>query len=692
MVTPPYKEGFAAQVREVSKGGSQLRAGSLGNFVSPEGRIPEGTGNFEHSYRLSRTELGWTSVPVDAPFSRFPDVEVQSLSPDFGNSLWFASAPGQSSADVYLDAPGGPVVRVGPGAPPEVRETVLNLAGASEDLSHVLFIVHSASAGLEEEHLWPGDTTHGGRRPSLYEYAGTGQLEPHLVGVKNQMSVAEAARIEGKSHINEAAELISDCGTVLGSLPEGEAYNAVSASGATVFFTSEACGSQPVNELYARIDDEKTVPISEPGSVPGRLCTTETCANAESVPGNRKPGVFAGASADGSKAFFLTTQPLVNADADSGPDLYEEDISAGKITRLEQVSGGGEGDLTPGSGAEVLGVARISEDGSHVYFVAQGVLTHANREGKAPIAEKPNLYVSVEECPGGGSSCEAPVRHTSFIATLSGTDSPDWGPSDARPVQSTPDGRFLVFQSTADLTSDQDEREEAGQVFEYEAQTETLVRVSRGQNGYNEDGNSITYPATFPAQFYEVDMPDTPFMGLAVSADGFRVFFVSADALTPQALEGVNNVYEYHDGQVALISDGHDIGTAFGATVTELIGTDESGEDVFFTTADQLVPQDRDTWVDVYDARMGGGFAPLAVSAPCSGDSCQGAGSSVPPLLIPGLSTSKEETPVMASSKPKVKATKTKKKTPKKKALKKRKRRARKSMRRSGVKITRRGS
>ena len=54
--------------------------------------------------------------------------------------------------------------------------------------------------------------------------------------------------------------------------------------------------------------------------------------------------------------------------------------------------------------------------------------------------------------------------------------------------------------------------------------------------------------------------------------------------------------------RVSLISDGT---TSTGAV---LGGTTPSGNDVFFTTMAQLVPQDADGYDDIYDARVGGGF------------------------------------------------------------------------------------
>ncbi len=184
-------------------------------------------------------------------------------------------------------------------------------------------------------------------------------------------------------------------------------------------------------------------------------------------------------------------------------------------------------------------------------------------------------------------------------------------------------------------------------MFEYDAQGEALVRVSRGEGGYNEDGNSGDFPAAIPIQFRS-STPEDRFRHLAISEDGSMVFFSSADALTPLALnqvcirkeEGVcvsyaDNIYEYHDEHVSLISDGHDDVSVEEGPVSELLGTDESGRDVFFTTADNLVPQDGDTQVDIYDAREDGGFAPVQEPAPCSGDSCRGVSSPPPSLPAP---------------------------------------------------------
>jgi hypothetical protein len=667
-VSPGYKEGYTVAIKGISADGSQLRIESPGAFASLEN-----TTSLGGTYLLGRTESEWRATPLDAPASFFPIYSIEAMSSNFDTSLWFASKTEAFSGetDIYRDHPDESFAEehfslVGTRAPLGVKIPELTTVGASDNLTHVLLLAHSPGGGGEEDRLWPGDQTAVGRRPSLYEYVGTGNAEPQLVGVSNEEQIAEAAHNENKQHINEAANLISDCGISLGDAEESDAYNAVSADGGTVFFTAEACHGFPeVNELYARIDGEKTIGISEPahpllqGSGPG----PEECdAACETAP--RQAGTFQGASKDGSKVFFLTAQPLLNGDRDAATDLYEAEIGGegknARIVRLIQVSR----DPNVGQAAEVQGVARVSEDGSHVYFVAKGVLTEGPRGGSGgmcfaelSMAERVKEETTKEgRCSpqrGGANlyiyerDTRYPSGHIAFVVTLSERDGADWQERDVRPVQATPDGRFLVFQSTADLTRDQEGRAEAGQIFEYDAQTEALVRVSRGGNGYGDNGNSSIYQAIILTQNREYSVPEQRYKNMAMSEDGSRVFFSSSDALTAGALLGFNNIYEYRDGRVFLISDGHDTVNVEGAHATELIGTDESGRDVFFMTADQLVPQDTDTQIDLYDARQEGGFAAPEELAPCSGSACR-TGSSEMLRLPPPSSTSVTPEPLAA--------------------------------------------
>ena len=58
-------------------------------------------------------------------------------------------------------------------------------------------------------------------------------------------------------------------------------------------------------------------------------------------------------------------------------------------------------------------------DGSHVYFVARGVLAGVNGEGGSPVEGAENLYVYERD----GSY---PAGRTTFIATLPGVEAEEW--------------------------------------------------------------------------------------------------------------------------------------------------------------------------------------------------------------------------------------------------------------------------
>jgi hypothetical protein len=603
MVTPPYKDGFLVSIEAVSEDGGHLLARSLGVYSNPLA-----TAKVSSVYDTKRTSFGWESIPMDAPPATFSKFEVELTNPALTASLWEANAPSQQpiAAMYRATSPRGPFVLVGPAGPPAAQgEGALQGEGASRDLSHSVYQVRVPGPG-EQSLLWPGDGTGGEGKVSLYEYSGAGNVEPRLVGVSDEHVVA---------HVPES-HLISACGTYLGA-PEGSAYNAVSESGATVFFTALGCGGSgpPVNELFARLNGSRTVGISQPGKADCGTCELSTQADAE----------FQGASADGSKVFFTTVQPLLPGAAGEGPNtnLYEYDFNGPEGGRVRLLSGGDP------LGARVSSVARVSQDGTHVYFTAQGVLTAtANPSGRHAEQNASNLYVYERD----GTY---PAGHLAFVA-----------PGGAGNAQATPDGRFLVFQSTADLTPDQGEQVEAGQVFEYDAQERSLVRVSQGQDGYNNDGNSSVYPASIPVQRFRRSFPAERFSNLAVSSDGAYVFFTTEDALTPQALSGVTSVYEYHEGHVFLISGGHDSVRILEEPAVELLGTDESGQDVFFRTADSLLPQDTDTQLDVYDARAGGGFTAPAVRPGCAGDSCRG------PLASTSLQSLRPASPSAGESTP----------------------------------------
>jgi sugar lactone lactonase YvrE len=594
-------------------------------------------------YGFTRSSGGWVAHQIALPSTQFTTSSSFQVTADAGAGLFSApTAPGGED-DFYVVHPDGTFSDIGPLTPPAdgPQGADFGAAIASSDFSQVVF---------QSEHaVWPFDTS---TRRSLYQYSGTGNSQPSLVGVAGGQG---------------ATDLISACGTQFPSSAPG----AVSTDGRAVYFAAlgqddgscQGPSALPTDQLYARIDGTgpgaHTVAISQPSPAD---CTTLACAGAPSSDAH-----FEGASADGSRAFFTSTQQLTDAaseddqpgdsagtpssqkacTATTGPNgcnLYLYDFSKAGGEELTAVSAGD----TSGNGPRVQGVFAVSRDGSHVYFVAQGVLSaSSNNQGQSAQDGKNNLY-----------AYDASTGTTSFITVLPDSDSHLWtlGTGEGSTgfgANVTPDGRFLVFPSRGDLTPDDISRSVARQIFRYDAQTGELIRISLGNNGFNDNGNrsertpcsvGVSFcaeDASIPARTAEQGPRTDPTM----SHDGSDVFFMSPLALTPHALNDVfigtsnrdgetpdyaQNVYEWHAGHVYLISDGRDASRDGGqtplcglASSVCLIAADGSGQNVFLSTADQLVPQDSDTSLDYYDARVGGGFPFTPPPVPCNGEDCK---------------------------------------------------------------------
>jgi hypothetical protein len=682
MVTPTFEAGEEPTVEGVSEDGSHVLSGSLGNYAGRENSV----GTHGTPYLVSRGGGGWGSVALSPSSAVFPAQQYWMASSDLSRSLWRFRSVSEpiTGEDLYLREANGSLVKIGSLVPPRDEQGPaagddvhfygvgnLHYKDASDDLSDVLFSINKGGA------LWPFDTTIPtvSGLSSLYAYS-EGASEPALVGVSDggtvlkgvRAKLSEPGELEEFTEVLPAGRLISDCQTSLGS-EEEDGYNAMSADGRTVYFTaagfenpegSEECEVEIhrygrkdpvhpyaplVNELYARVGHSETIPISEP-----TFEACEECKTGTSTPGGPKfppheavperSAEFAGASEDGSKAFFLTTQELWPGA--SGKNLYEYDFDAPQGERVIPISSvGGTGD------GEVQGVARVSEDGSHVYFVAKGKLAeNANQYGRTAVEGQDNLYVFIQ-------NAAHPTGEIAFVTPLSGEDREDWGKKDNyRPVQATPDGQFVVFVSRVNAASSGAVVEGSPQVYEYSAASGELVRVSTGQRGFaegleNADLGGIS--AGIPAQDYTTSGaalgPTRAATSLAISADGSTVAFTNQGALTKTALEATGgeaelpteaeretNAYVFRSsggvlssGEVYLVS----------ARIKNLVGLDASGENVFLHTGVQLVPSDSDGALDLYDARIGGGVPADVPEVPCEGEACHGAPGIAP--VLPGV-------------------------------------------------------
>ena len=198
------------------------------------------------------------------------------------------------------------------------------------------------------------------------------------------------------------------------------------------------------------------------------------------------------------------------------------------------------------------------------------------------------------------------------------------------------DGRYLVFSTYAQLVAN--DTDAARDVYRYDARTGALDRVSAGEAGYHANGNYSEFDAMIAKHHRGQSVRDQYEMNnRTVSEDGSRVVFTTSEPLSPDAINGLANAYEWQEqpdgngGSVSLISSG-----SAEAPVEDVVISPE-GRDVFFATTQGLVQQDGDGAPDIYDARIGGGFpqAP-APRQQCSSDACQGPLTNPAPLLVPG--------------------------------------------------------
>jgi hypothetical protein len=142
---------------------------------------------------------------------------------------------------------------------------------------------------------------------------------------------------------------------------------------------------------------------------------------------------------------------------------------------------------------------------------------------------------------------------------------------------------------------------------------------------------------------------DPPSMDVTASHDGRflandgRTFFNTNEPLVLQDTNQATDVYEYVDGRPQLITSGTATANNSSGLTTlfsfiGLIGVSADGTDVYFSTTDTLVGQDRNgDNVKIYDARTAGGFPFVAPPPGCAAaDECHGASSSAPAGLTTG--------------------------------------------------------
>ena len=680
MVSTPKKENQYAKVPEVSADGERVRYYSGGAIGDP----PNLLSAFWNRYVASRGDSGWitsSTAPLDPTLNHgagFGYGEV--FSPDF--SRWFHAVAARlqsqlGNGGIYQGGLGGLLsplspflTPIDPGTHWEGTIGSADLQGASADHSHFYFNPGAnfpGSANDKRTAYLPGDPEPVGPEAMLNAYVA-------LRDAAGEPSLELLARDgEGKAWGGK-------CGAGVGGIDGSDLernQGAISADGSRVYFTTRP-SQPPTGNCDTAANKRRILKRLETSEGPWitQLFTSECdrvsppCATVDG------DDLYQGASVDGTKVYFTTNRQLADTDLDGeffggctgfllgGCDLYLYDSAMPAGQRLTQVSAGEtNASHEAGKEAKVLtGIPAISADGSHAYFAAEGVLTdEPNPEGAVAQTGQRNLYLYQRDA-------EHPEGRLAFIGTV---DSSDFGFARASstfrgtvyPVPATAkdsagkeiggDGHVLLFQTRVSLTAD-DTDGGFVDVFRYDSEAEELERVSVAAPGGEDNGTfgvTVRPPPRIGATLVNsTNGTDYAEMGRWVSEDGETVVFTTAEGLVPEDQNGFMDSYLVRNGDLYRIPGTTDpFDPTEAAALRDRPVLSHDGSTVAFTSRDLLLPSDGDTAVDVYALRVNGGYPIEPDPHVCFGEECQGPVGAAPA----GANAASAGTPSVGNVKPK---------------------------------------
>jgi hypothetical protein len=317
------------------------------------------------------------------------------------------------------------------------------------------------------------------------------------------------------------------------------------------------------------------------------------------------------ATPNGRIAYFITSSQLDPADGNFDRDIYRWSEESGESICMTC-------EATPD--AKVGSEAMVSDDFSHVYFESTAQLVPGlGQSGDI------NLYAL-----SGGA--------LKFVADPNLTTSDVLAKDTAR---LSSDGNVLLFGAlsrpalTADALAPECIQTNGGvetlapckQLYRYDDRDGSLECISCRQDGVT------TY--SYPGESAILNFSQT------LSGDGSSAAFTTWEALLPLDVNNDNDIYEWRNGDLRLITDGlADQPTIFSSPM--VFNFDRDGSNLLFSEVPprgKLTGFEQDSQVNLYDARIGGGFEPPSPSPHCSEESCQGPLQPAPRAEQPSSST-----------------------------------------------------
>jgi hypothetical protein len=626
--TPVQLTGYPASLYQSALSGEGFAFSSYRSFGPAQGAP------FANQYLAHRVAgVAWESANISPPRSRSfyeTNFSIESTYKAFSQELEHAWLLQDSEPTLAVGAPvgfpdlyrrenaDGSYRALNPTPPPTSLPELFypELQGVSADGGEAIFKVKDKLT----EDAAPGGTY------QVYEAYGEGQLRLVSMTPAGNASTEQASAGTNNNTPNA------------GSTRLASVTNALSADGSRVFWSAntEPDGVGP-GKIYVRLNATQPQSVVSGGKCvePAKACTVPVSQKGETRSGAVR-SQYEIAAVDGSRALFIALKPEAGVF-----DLYSYDVASNKVELIA-----GEVDR------DILGA---SDDATRVYFPSKEVLTGANAQGNKPTAGSENLYLYDANKSG--------AERFRYVATLVGLDLGDEGTSSIDKTSVYHTGRVSGNAETAIFTSvgsptgyDNDDAvsgEPSAEVYRYDATAAggagQLLCLSCNPTGARPVARHLKNVGGAFLWWAAATLPggvNTLYYPRSLTDEGRRVYFNAYDSLLPTDTNGRADVYQWeapgaggctesstsysppNGGCLSLISSGT------SRSDSDFLDSSASGQDVFFTTSESLLPQDPGL-IDVYDAREGGGMPQPPARAPtCEGESCLGP-AAVPPDQTP---------------------------------------------------------
>ena len=398
-------------------------------------------------------------------------------------------------------------------------------------------------------------------------------------------------------------------------------YKGASADGEVAFFETEEQlvpgDTDSKRDVYERSYDEGA------GAYVTRVVSLGPAGGNDAYPAS-----FEQASGDGTRAFFSTDESLVEADTDLRADVYMRDLELGTTTLVTR----GEAGCPPGCGNGAFDAvfANASTDGDEAFFVTDEKLVAGDTDSSFDVYRRKLGAETTSLVSAGGNDA--------FDASLRGI---------------SPDGSWAYFTTAEPLLGA--DADTAVDIYGRDLEGAVTALVSRGEEscpacgntgavpvfqGSSDGGTRVFFTTDEPllaadedsaTDVYSRDLPGGPTRLIsggdptaqtasfaAATGDGAHVFFTTAESLAAEDTDSANDIYEWTGGTLSLVTSAactSECGVTFDAV------SDDAGT-VVFSTAEQLVSEDADGSVDIYEQEVGGGEPVLVSQADPGCGSC----------------------------------------------------------------------